>query len=91
MGSNDENNIYRYAMKKAVVLFAISLAIVATSAPVSAQSAKKMPLIGYLLKSSKSMFLAQHFRDGLRDLGYVEGRNIKIMFPNAKGRPERFP
>ena len=79
------------AMKKAVVLFSISLAIVASAAPVAAQPAKEMPLIGYLNKSSKAVFLGEHFRQGLRDLGYVEGRNIKILFRNAEGRPERFP
>lgn len=68
----------------------VALSILAAATPVRAQPAKKMPLIGYLLKSN-SMTLAEHFRQGLHDLGYVEGRNIKILFPSADGRPERFP
>lgn len=31
------------------------------------------------------------FRDGLRDLGYVEGQNIRIEYRWAEGRYERFP
>jgi putative ABC transport system substrate-binding protein len=30
-----------------------------------------------------------HFRQGLRDLGYIEGRNIAIEYRSAEGRPER--
>src|SRR5436190_18372703 len=32
-----------------------------------------------------------HLFRGLRDLGYVEGRNLEIVFPDAKGREERLP
>lgn len=31
------------------------------------------------------------FRQGLRELGYVEGHNIAIEFRSADGRPERLP
>jgi putative ABC transport system substrate-binding protein len=31
------------------------------------------------------------FRQGLRDLGYVEGRNVVIEIRDAEGKPERFP
>jgi putative tryptophan/tyrosine transport system substrate-binding protein len=30
-----------------------------------------------------------HFRQGLRDLGYIEGRNISIVYQTAEGIPER--
>src|SRR5215470_12948404 len=30
-----------------------------------------------------------HVRQGLRDLGYIEGRNIAIEYPSTEGRPER--
>jgi putative ABC transport system substrate-binding protein len=31
------------------------------------------------------------FRQGLRDLGYIEGRNLLIEYRDAAGKPERFP
>ena len=31
------------------------------------------------------------FLQGLRDLGYIEGRNLQIEYRDAKGKPERFP
>jgi putative ABC transport system substrate-binding protein len=31
------------------------------------------------------------FRDGLRDLGWVEGRNLSVEYRHAEGRPERLP
>jgi ABC-type uncharacterized transport system substrate-binding protein len=35
--------------------------------------------------------LHEAFRQGLRDLGYVEGRNVVIEYRDAEGKPERFP
>ena len=59
-----------------------------------AQQAAKVPRIGYL--SANSMVasppnLHEAFRQGLRDLGYVEGRNVAIEFRDAEGRVERLP
>lgn len=33
----------------------------------------------------------EHFRDGLRDLGYIEEKNVVIEYRSADGRGERFP
>jgi ABC-type uncharacterized transport system substrate-binding protein len=52
--------------------------------PVQAQQVKKVPRIGYLqgigVDSSR-----QGFRQGLHELGYVEGKNIAIEYLNAEG------
>jgi putative ABC transport system substrate-binding protein len=58
-----------------------------------AQPAGKVWRIGYLGYSSPA--LEQHligaFRQGLRDLGYVEGQNLVIEYRSAEGKRERFP
>jgi len=57
-----------------------------------AQQADKVPRIGYL---SPNLAAAPHLREaflqGLRDLGYVEGRNIVIEYRDAEGKFERLP
>jgi putative tryptophan/tyrosine transport system substrate-binding protein len=70
-----------------VVLFA--LGVIA-----EAQQPAKVPRIGYVTVtddlSSPSPNL-DAFRQGLRDLGYVEGKNIVIEFRSAEGKPDRIP
>ena len=56
------------------------------------QQATKVPRIGYLSGNlASSHHMTEGFRQGLRDLGYVEGRNIVIEFRDAKGKLERIP
>ena len=73
----------------------VALALSILSAPVSAnaQQRGKVPRIGYLGSSSPSAVphLVDAFRQGLRDLGYVEGQNIAIEYRWAEGRLERLP
>jgi len=61
-----------------------------------AQQPGKIPRIGYLSRRGEPTSTnpdpnANAFRTGLRDLGYVEGKNILIDFRYAEGRAERFP
>jgi ABC-type uncharacterized transport system substrate-binding protein len=57
------------------------------------QLAGKVPRIGYLVISSLSGSAgrAEAFRQGLRELGYVEGKNIVIEWRSADGKRERGP
>jgi putative ABC transport system substrate-binding protein len=54
-----------------------------------AQQPAKVPRIGYLSGSSISVLAAriEAFRLGLRELGYVEGKNIVIEWRSAEGNP----
>jgi hypothetical protein len=74
---------------------AVVLAVSLILAPLAgeAQQAAKVPLIGYVGNSSPSLEprLLGAFREGLRNLGYVEGQNIRIEYRWAEGRYERFP
>jgi putative ABC transport system substrate-binding protein len=57
-----------------------------------AQQAKKMPRIGWLSASSSSNeFPEKQALDGLRELGWVDGKNIVIEYRYAKGSSERLP
>jgi putative ABC transport system substrate-binding protein len=73
-----------------VLLVALLLSL---SFPVHAQPPTKIPRIGYLIVASPSTSRAatEAFRQGLRDLGYVEGKNIVIEYRYAEGKLDRLP
>ena len=52
------------------------------------QQAIKIPRIGYLVGGGSGP--AAEFMQGLRDLGYVEGKNIGFVFRTTEGKNERF-
>jgi putative tryptophan/tyrosine transport system substrate-binding protein len=57
-----------------------------------AQQAAKIARIGYLAGNlAAGPHLPEAFRQGLRDLGYVEGRNVVIEILDAEGKLERLP
>ena len=55
-----------------------------------AQQVAKISRIGYLA-TNRTPHFQEAFRQGLRDLGYVEGRNLVIEDRNAEGKAERLP
>ena len=61
--------------------------------PAEAQQRSKIPRIGYLNATQPSTNPArlEAFRQGLRDLGYVEGENIIIEVRHAEGQLDRLP
>ena len=64
------------------------------SAPldVEAQPAARIARLGYLTSNlAASPHLHEAFRQGLRDLGYFEGRNLALEYRDAKGKLERLP
>jgi ABC-type uncharacterized transport system substrate-binding protein len=73
----------------AVVLF--SFAVLAAPLAAEAQPAAKVPRIGILRSGSPPDPFVDAFRQGLRELGYVEGQNISIEYRWAEGRDERLP
>src|SRR5215831_8471498 len=60
---------------------------------VEAQQPKKIPRIGYLSATSPSVNPSriEAFRQGLRELGYVEGKNIVIEWRYAEQRRDPVP
>ena len=63
----------------------------AVAFPVEAQQAGKVPRIGFMLQAPPTNTQVEAFRQGLRDLGYVEGKNILIEYRHTEGKPDRLP
>jgi putative ABC transport system substrate-binding protein len=81
-------------MDRRAFITAVSGSIFAAPLTVEAQSAGKVPRIGYLasnLAGSSPVRLHEAFRQGLRDLGYIEGRNVVIEYRDAQGKLETLP
>jgi putative ABC transport system substrate-binding protein len=74
-------------------LFSIFLIIagVVVGADAPAQQTTKIPRIGFLFSFSSAVNAdrIEAFRQGLRELGYMEGKNIVIEFRSAEGKRER--
>ena len=72
------------------ILLALTLLTVFVIA--EAQQSKKVPRIGYLTPSiSVNRSYSEAFRQGLRDLGYVEGKNLVIEWRANEGKLDRNP
>jgi putative ABC transport system substrate-binding protein len=79
-------------MNRRVFLSAVTGGLLAAPLAAQAQQAAKIARLGLLsLNSTPNSHLPKAFREGLRDLGYVEGRNVVIEFRDAEGKPERLP
>jgi putative tryptophan/tyrosine transport system substrate-binding protein len=80
-------------MSKKVILLALSTMLFALSFSADAQQPTKIPRIGYLAPTSLSALAArtEAFRQGLRELGYVEGKNVIIEWRSAEGKFDRLP
>jgi putative ABC transport system substrate-binding protein len=80
-------------MKKLLHLFLIIAFLAVGDGIAEAQQSTKIPRIGYLNAASPSGTAArtEAFRQGLRNLGYVEGKNIVIEWRSAEGKLERLP
>ncbi len=78
-------------MHKKITRRAFCSILLALPFPARAQQPTKIPRIGYLGGTSRSDGAGriEAFRQGLRDLGYVEGKNISIEYRFAEGKPDR--
>jgi putative ABC transport system substrate-binding protein len=85
-------NLGDHVMERRTFMALVSGGLLTKSLAVEAQQARKVPRIGVLGGQSPEMsppILA--LREGLRELGYVEGQNIAIEWRWAQGKDERYP
>jgi putative tryptophan/tyrosine transport system substrate-binding protein len=79
--------------KWTVGLTAIAFVLAVVGAAAEAQQAKQVPRVGFLVPGSPSSYADRiaGLRQGLRELGYVEGQNIIIEYRYAEGKSDRLP
>jgi putative ABC transport system substrate-binding protein len=75
------------------VLFCLLITVLLITGLAEAQQPTKVPRIGFLIGSSASANAAriEAFRQGLREFGYVENKNIVIEWRHAEGKLDRLP
>ena len=80
-------------MRKKIIGSALSAMLFALCMSVEAQQPKKVPRIGYLIATSPSVISARidAFRQGLREIGYVEGKSIVIDYRWAERKLDHLP
>jgi len=80
-------------MNNKFALWLLATVFLASASFAQAQQPQKVPRIGYLTNTPLSVdsALREAFQQGLRDLGYVEGKNIVIEWRSGEGKGDRRP
>ena len=78
-------------MSKKITGLALGAIFLALSFPAQAQQPKKVPRIGVLRPGLDAAPSYEAFRQGLRELGYVEGQNVVLELRDGEAKAERLP
>ncbi len=81
-------------MRKGIFIFVLATVVLCWVNLAEAQQAEKVYRIGFLdyrLRSTTTDPLLISLRQGLRELGYIEGQNLVLEYRSAKGKRERLP
>ena len=75
------------------LVVALSAMLIALCFPADAQQPARVPRVGFLSAVPLSNMSArvEALRQGLRELGYIEGKNIVVEWRNAEGKLDRLP
>lgn len=81
-GDSKFRTVFRFSLD--VLFFALCISA-------EAQQPTRTPRVGYLVPASPSAIADRReaFRQGLRELGYIEGKNIIVEYRYANGSPDR--
>ena len=81
-------------MQARLLIYIIAASLIGALSPVQAQQPAKIPRIGYVSGTGDAINQGPYveaLRQGLRELGYVEGKNITIEYRGAEGKLDRIP
>jgi putative ABC transport system substrate-binding protein len=86
-------NVEEKPIRHSILFWLRVTLLLATASIADAQQTNKVPRIGFLLAPSRSAVAESldAFRQGLRELGYVEGQNIVSEYRYAEGKFDRLP
>ncbi len=76
-------------MRMKVTGFALGALLLALGFPAQAQQAAKVPRVGILFIGGKDQPHLESFKQGLRERGYTEGKNVILVYRYAEGKQER--
>jgi putative ABC transport system substrate-binding protein len=74
---------------KTLTFPALVIVLLGLSFPAEAQHAAKLPRMGWLAAGSSTPTLNDAFREGMRQLGYIEGQNIVFVYRYSEGNFDR--
>jgi putative ABC transport system substrate-binding protein len=82
--------------RRKIFCFALCALLLASGLSVEAQQPGKVPWIGYVVQRNTPSLTTpdlatEAFRKGLYDLGYIEGKNIRLEYRYAEGMENRLP
>jgi putative ABC transport system substrate-binding protein len=78
-------------MKRNYFPIALGALLLALSFPAEAQQQKRIPRVGYLTLASTLRANEEAFLQGLRELGYIQGKNISLEWRFAEGKADLLP
>ncbi|MGZ8451014.1 MAG: ABC transporter substrate-binding protein [Candidatus Binatia bacterium] len=78
-------------MKRYIVIGILAYFVIATACLASAQQLGKVSKVGYVSTVGSPDANFDELRQGLRDLGYIEGKNITFEYRGAEGKAELIP
>jgi len=78
-------------MNRKIILCLLTTALLSTAPFVEAQQSGKIHRIGFLRAAAPPEAYIEAFRQGLRELGYLEGKNVIIEYRYAEGKSDRLP